>query len=123
MIGRDGFASQVVLLLGSFAIAGCGYSPGLLEMGMLREVCVEIERHRLRTGAYPESLAELARQHDSDPLTDRWSRPYHYGRFDENFYLVSYGADGLPGGEGDGEDLVATAASCPVRSTRATNLE
>jgi general secretion pathway protein G len=36
---------------------------------------------------------------------DPWDNPYHYIPEGRDFTLMSYGADGSPGGEGDDADI------------------
>ena len=122
MIPRYGSALAAILLLNILAMGSCGYSAGLLELALLKKICVALEEYRIRTGEYPTTLAALEAKGDS-LLTDRWGHVYHYGTFEGNFYLISYGADGAPGGEAQNEDLVATAGNCPVRSARADSRE
>lgn len=40
----------------------------------IRTVAKEVEQHRIRSGEYPESLAEIGR----DGLEDPWGHPYQY---------------------------------------------
>lgn len=80
-----------------------------------------LEEHHLSTGRYPETLSGLGNGGGWD--RDRWGNGYYYGTFTGNFYLVTYGADGVPGGAGDDEDLVATFGNCPATSERLDSLE
>lgn len=40
-----------------------------------------------------------------DYLYDPWGNPYEYNIMGNDFEIISYGADGLEGGEGENEDL------------------
>jgi len=42
---------------------------------------------------------------EGSQIMDPWGNPYIYRREGASFVIMSYGADGQPGGEGDGEDL------------------
>lgn len=84
-----------------------------------------VENLRLDIGRYPtaqEGLALLNKPPADAALASRWrgpyleetvpldpwSKAYQYslpGRDGQPFALFSYGADGLPGGEGDAQDL------------------
>lgn len=79
----------------------------------IQQTANAIERYRMQTGAYPESLEDLVRP-PSDMDEREWGGPYidnipedawgneliyerNNGR---NFEVMSYGANGSPGGEG-----------------------
>jgi hypothetical protein len=71
-----------------------------------------LDLYRVKTRAYPESLAELAVPFDdhppllaSDPPKDPWGRDYQYRRTETGFVLRCLGADGKEGGEGEDTDL------------------
>src|SRR5690348_11407539 len=70
----------------------------------------ELERYKVASGHYPGSLDELVSPGRSGSVIariplDPWGRSYAY-RLDPNGLpqLVTYGADGLPGGTGDNAD-------------------
>jgi len=84
-----------------------------------------LDLYRLDVGSYPtteQGLAALATRpdgvtgwngpyvKDADELHDPWGRPYIYRspsqRPNENFDLMSLGADGKPGGEGEDADII-----------------
>ena len=75
-----------------------------------------LDAHRLDVGQYPDSLEGLV-ENDSGraawngpylrrevPL-DPWGNAYFYDSDGRGFTLVSYGADGERGGEGDDADI------------------
>ena len=75
-----------------------------------------LDTYRLDVGQYPDSLVGLV-ENDSGraawngpylrrevPL-DPWDNDYFYDSDGRSFMLVSYGADGERGGEGDGADI------------------
>lgn len=66
----------------------------------------EIADFQVRTGKLPsggEGIESLAR--DSD-LEDGWGHSILYVRVPGGYALISLGADGAPGGEGENADLV-----------------
>lgn len=75
-----------------------------------------LDAHRLDTGRYPESLDGLlentgGRSSWNGPYlrgevpADPWGTPYEYSSDGRSFELMSYGADGSPGGEDNDADL------------------
>ena len=91
-----------------------------------------VTTYRLAHGRYPtqaQGLEALVRKPSQEPVPqdypetgyldgrtvplDPWKRPYFYlipGRQNENFEILSYGADGEPGGSGANADISSTAA-------------
>ena len=80
----------------------------------------QLEKYRLEHDAWPGNDQGLAVLTDgqatpSDPyylnpgqIRDPWDRPYLYvtpGPGGHPYEIISYGADGQPGGEGENEDL------------------
>ena len=85
----------------------------------LRTLAGEIEMYKLEVGRYPENLEALAKQPPGvdrwngpyakeDELKDAWGNDYRYQVPGTNkpFDLVSLGADGREGGEGENRDIV-----------------
>jgi general secretion pathway protein G len=76
-----------------------------------------LDTYRLDVGSYPDSLAGLVTNESGSPRwngpyirdeevpLDPWDNPYHYEPEGRDFSLISYGADGIPGGEGDDADI------------------
>ena len=76
-----------------------------------------LDTYRLDVGNYPESLSGLVTNDSGSPRwngpyirddevpLDPWDNPYHYEPEGRDFILMSYGADGVPGGEGDDADI------------------
>ncbi|WP_257458663.1 type II secretion system protein GspG [Archangium lipolyticum] len=52
---------------------------------------------------YPLVQVGLLKEMPADP----WGRPYQYRMDGGKGYVLSYGADGLPGGSGDDSDLIS----------------
>jgi general secretion pathway protein G len=91
-----------------------------------------VTTYRMAHGRYPtqpQGLDALVRKPAEEPIPqnypdggylsgriiplDPWKRPYIYlipGRQNENFEILSYGADGEPGGSGANADLSSSAA-------------
>ncbi len=75
-----------------------------------------LDQYRLDVGRYPDSLqglVENASGSDSwngpylrrELPTDPWGNDYQYESDGRDFTLMSYGADGEPGGEGNDADI------------------
>ena len=84
----------------------------------LMSLAGQIEMYKLEVGRYPENLGALVRQpgglekwagpyaKDAE-LKDAWGNDYRYTTPGTNrgFDLISFGADGKDGGEGENRDL------------------
>ena len=84
----------------------------------LMSLAGQIEMYKLEVGRYPENLQALVKQpggvekwagpyaKDAD-LKDAWGNDYRYTTPGTNkgFDLISYGADGKDGGDGENRDL------------------
>jgi general secretion pathway protein G len=84
----------------------------------IQHLAGQIEMYRLEVGKYPENLQALARQppgldkwngpyaKDAD-LKDAWGNDYRYTVPGQGkaFDLISLGADGRDGGEGENKDV------------------
>ncbi len=86
--------------------------PRAKTASAMRTVAVALERHRLRTKAYPRALAGLlegrpARQVRAmrAAMLDGWDRPLCYKPAEQSFSLSSLGEDGRPGGTGAAADM------------------
>lgn len=76
-----------------------------------------LDTYRLDVGEYPETLRGLVTNDSGSPRwngpyirddevpLDPWDNPYQYEPAGRDFTLMSYGADGAPGGEGDDADI------------------
>ena len=90
--------------------AGAAPDPRGATSAQLSTAAREITAFRDATGELPrtsEGVAAIV----SDPasLTDAWGHDVVYLRVAGGFWLMSFGADGAPGGTGDDEDLVQMA--------------
>ena len=76
-----------------------------------------LDTYRLDVGSYPDGLRGLVENdsgsqrwngpyiRDNEVPLDPWDNAYHYEASGRDFTLISYGADGVPGGEGDDADI------------------
>jgi len=95
-----------------------GSSQRKTAMAQMQMMSTALDTFRLDVGDYPEALAELRQGSKPgwdgpylprDVPLDPWGNPYVYQRATEGaqgYTLSSYGKDGQPGGEGDGEDII-----------------
>lgn len=103
------------VLLASAFLALCGAAePSQPARGAahdrLGELAREIGEFRASTGELPSSLEGVAGiASRPDLLEDPWGFPVFYLRVAGGFWLMSWGADGAPGGEGDAADVVHIA--------------
>jgi len=69
----------------------------------------EVDLFKLHQSRYPARLEELVERGQLDQVPrDAWKNPFHYrvpGVRGAPYDLLSYGADGEPGGTGADEDL------------------
>jgi hypothetical protein len=73
----------------------------------LELLAARLESVRAATGALPSSAEGIdSVSTPSVPSVDAWGRPFIYIRVAGGFWLMSWGADGVPGGTGDAEDVV-----------------
>jgi len=120
---------ELIVVIALVAVLAAVVAPNLLgkaseanrksALVQLEKIGSVVELYRLETGRYPEELIDLVEQPQG---MDRWQGPYlrkrsqlldpwgnelalkvpgEKGAFD----IVSLGADGQPGGEGDGADI------------------
>jgi general secretion pathway protein G len=74
-----------------------------------------LDSYRIDVGRYPETLEGLvendtgrnawAGPYMRELPADPWGNDYYYEAQDRDFVLLSHGADGAPGGEGDDADV------------------
>lgn len=76
----------------------------------LGELARDVEAYRADVGELPSSLDGLDGVASAEQLlADPWGNPIYYLRVAGGFWLMSWGADGEPGGEGDAADVVHIA--------------
>jgi len=122
---------ELIVVIALVAVLAAVIAPNLLGKAteanrksatiQLEKIANAVELYRLETGRYPEELSDLVRQPTG---VERWNGPYvrklsqlqdPWGtdlvlrRPGENgpFDIISYGADGRPGGEGDDADIAS----------------
>jgi general secretion pathway protein G len=122
---------ELIVVIALVAVLAAVIAPNLLTKAsdanrksatiQLEKIANSVELYRLETGRYPDELTDLVRRPDG---VERWNGPYvrklsqlqdPWGydlvmrRPGENgpFDIVSYGADGRPGGEGDDADILS----------------
>ena len=108
-----------VLVTGLFALVALGpYRPDEAAVPCdQRAIHMAIELYRQNTGRSPRRMADLWEAPDGvrgwrgpyvrELPTDPWGNPYVYRHHAGRVYeLLSYGADGLPGGAGEARDVV-----------------
>lgn len=108
-------ATLTIGLSGSF-----GKAKHELAKTAIGTICAKLETYRLEKSAWPANevgLAALttgqASPNDAfflsqDKLTDPWGRTYMYltpGPDEYPYEVLTYGADGQPGGEGENADI------------------
>jgi hypothetical protein len=79
---------------------------------VLKQICGSVERYRQKAGALPADLADLdivknqeISVNEKGQPKDAWGNPFAYQIDGENYVVISYGQDGMPGGTGDDADL------------------
>lgn len=95
-----------------------GSSQRKTAKAQMQMLATSLDTYRLDLGGYPPSLSELRSSGapgwdgpylPRDVPLDPWGNPYVYqppAGAGSSYTLRSYGKDGRPGGEGDGEDIV-----------------
>ena len=113
----------VMAIIGMLAVM---VAPNLFrqQAGAMRDAALSqissletaLDSYRLDMNEYPDSLAELMENESGSASwngpylrravpTDPWGSEYVYQSDGRSFTLISYGADGASGGEGDDADI------------------
>lgn len=113
----------VMAIIGMLAVM---VAPNLFrqQAGAMRDAALSqissletaLDSYRLDMNEYPDSLAELMENESGSASwngpylrrevpSDPWGNEYIYQSDGRNFTLMSYGADGARGGEGDDADI------------------
>ncbi|WP_078119547.1 type II secretion system major pseudopilin GspG [Thiosocius teredinicola] len=120
---------ELIVVIALVAVLAAVVAPNLLSKAsdanrktagvQIEKIFNAVELYRLETGSYPEALSDLVKRPEGNErwngpyvrklstLKDPWGnelviqRPGQNGPFD----IVSYGADGQPGGEDDAADI------------------
>ncbi len=86
------------------------HDAAVAQIGNLKSA---LELYKLDSGNYPQSMEALTKgANGAKPVLDKlpkdpWGNDYHYRFPGEHgdYDIVSYGADGGPGGEGESRDI------------------
>ena len=123
----DGFTLiEILVVMAIIAMLAVMVAPNLFnqQAGAMRDVArteistleAALDIYRLDVGEYPDSLDGLM-EDDTDRAswngpylrravpTDPWDNEYVYEASGREFTLISYGADGMSGGEEDDADI------------------
>ena len=123
----DGFTLiEILVVMAIIAMLAVMVAPNLFnqQAGAMRDVALTeistleaaLDIYRLDVGEYPDSLDGLM-EDDTDRAswngpylrravpTDPWDNEYVYEASGREFTLISYGADGMSGGEEDDADI------------------
>ena len=117
---------EILVVMAIIAMLAVMVAPNLFrqQAGAMRDVALTeistleaaLDIYRLDVGEYPDSLDGLM-ENDSDRAswngpylrravpTDPWGNEYVYESNGREFTLISYGADGMSGGEDDDADI------------------
>jgi general secretion pathway protein G len=79
----------------------------------MRAIKDAIEHYRMKKSRLPDSIADLCGPEGdenrklewTEPQKDPWNHDYYYEPKGKTYDLVSYGADGQEGGEGEDADI------------------
>ena len=106
-------------LVGPKVMEALGSSKSKAAKVQIEDLSAALDMYRLDLGNYPKELSALVESNDSNwngPYLkkkklpkDPWGNDYVYRFPGEHgdFDIVSYGADGQPGGEGDNRDITS----------------
>ena len=117
---------EVLVVMGILAMLAVMVAPNLFNQrtGAMRDAALSeistleaaLDIYRLDVGEYPDTLDGLI-ENDTDRASwngpylrrgmpkDPWDNEYVYESSGRSFTLISYGADGLSGGEEDDADI------------------
>ena len=117
---------EILVVMAIIAMLAVMVAPNLFrqQAGAMRDVALTeistleaaLDIYRLDVGEYPDSLEGLM-ENDTDRAswngpylrravpTDPWDNDYVYESSGREFTLLSYGADGMSGGEDDDADI------------------
>ncbi|MDG2338238.1 MAG: type II secretion system major pseudopilin GspG [Gammaproteobacteria bacterium] len=117
---------EILVVMAIIAMLAVMVAPNLFrqQAGAMRDVALTeistleaaLDIYRLDVGEYPDSLEGLM-ENDTDRAswngpylrravpTDPWGNDYVYESSGREFTLLSYGADGMSGGEDDDADI------------------
>lgn len=79
--------------------------------GDMQAIIAALEAHKTAHGRYPTTAEGLAALSPAVPTTDPWGNPFDYRSpgLLADFELVSFGSDGVPGGDDEAADITSWA--------------
>ena len=107
---------MLAALVGPSILGNLGRGPRASAATQIDSLAQALDTYRLDVGRYPQSLDGLV-ENDSGRSTwngpylrggvpkDPWGNDYVYQPADNDFVLLSYGQDGVEGGEDDDADI------------------
>jgi general secretion pathway protein G len=107
---------MLAALVGPALFSNLGKGKRAAAQTQLSQLATALDTYRLDIGQYPRSLDGL-RENDTgrdlwngpylrgEVPKDPWGNDYQYQVRDGDFELLSHGADGAPGGQGDDADV------------------
>lgn len=97
----------IAIVLLPAAVAAEGTAPRKLTATRMERLACEVKDFRATTGELPPSKQGIdGIASEPELLVDEWGNPIRYLRVAGGYWLLSWGADGSPGGEGDDADVV-----------------
>ena len=74
----------------------------------MKNVSIRLADYKENTGEYPESLEQISEGFNTQSMPiDSWNNSFIYHKKSTGYKLISYGADGKPGGEGLSTDIIS----------------
>jgi general secretion pathway protein G len=67
---------------------------------------LKVDSYQMEFGRYPESIADVLVEEGDIYKTDPWGNRFYYQITNSSYVLLSYGADGESGGEGENADIL-----------------
>lgn len=102
----------IAMLLAPAAVVADGEAPRRQTAQRLERLAIEVKEFKDATGELPASKDGVeAITSEPELLVDEWGNPIRYLRVAGGYWLLSWGADGAPGGEGDDADVVHIASA------------
>ncbi|HZZ29623.1 MAG TPA: type II secretion system protein GspG [Pirellulales bacterium] len=104
------FAASIIFfgLFFSRSLANAN-SPVDFTVATIDKTANRIELYALQNQKLPAKLCAIQDNRSAKEITDAWNQKLHYSvTGPDTFVITSYGSDGVPGGTGDGIDIVRT---------------
>ncbi len=109
---------MLAALVGPALFGNIGKGQRTSALTQMDSLATALDSYRLDIGRYPRTLEGLVENDTGRDIwngsyllrtdvvpKDPWGNDYVYTLGDKDFELLSYGADGAPGGEGDDADI------------------